>query len=368
MSVLKRYKGVRVEPSDKKGYAAGTWYVWKRVNGKIIHKAIPEARTKEQAEMAERKLIEQAFNQKYGVAAESVGFAEFANGPYLRYVRQNNVNLVAKELYIRLLVKRLGRMNLADITPQDCRDAQQYFQTSKGERTDKLSNASVNRIMSTLSKLFSLACEEGILDRSPMQYVRTLKEAAPRSRLLSPDEKTRLCEVVARDPFMYAVFTLAINLPLRKGQILAITKEAVDWERKTLWVIQSKGRAPRMVPLNEMAYRILEDLASKVRSGPLLLQDGRPVKDFKRRWSTALITAGINKKGAKRGENFTLHDLRHELASELIRQNVNPEIVQKLFGHSAMRISQVYMNTDMGQLATAMDTLNGPADITETIQ
>lgn len=359
MGIHKRYKGKRLNAKDK-DWSKGTWYVWQRVNGRIIHKALTGARTKEQAEAAVRHLVDTAFNRRYGIADNETGFAEFADGAYTRYVRQNNVNQSAKLLYIRLLVKRFKGRPLSEITPQDCRDAQYYFQTTKSDKTDKRSPASVNRIMSTLSKIFSLACEEGILDRNPMQYVRTLKEPAARSRLLAADEKERLWIELEKDILLFRLVMLAVNLPLRRGQLVAISPGAVDLPNMQLFIIESKGRPPRVVPLNSTAANILRQMIAD-RQLPF------PLKDFRRRYFRITVAAGINEKDGKRGENFTFHDLRKEFASKLIRKNVNPNLVQKLFAHSDMAITNVYMHSEMDELKAAVNTLDA-TDLQPTIE
>ncbi|MBK6587780.1 MAG: site-specific integrase [Acidobacteria bacterium] len=84
----------------------------------------------------------------------------------------------AKELYIRLLLGYFKKQTISSISPQDCRNCRTKLQTrqNKRKKESELSSASINRIMSTLSKIFSLACEEGILERNPMQYVKALPE------------------------------------------------------------------------------------------------------------------------------------------------------------------------------------------------
>jgi integrase len=311
--ILKRYKGKKLKPRDK-DWNKGTWYIWKRLNGRIIHKAIPEAQTKEQAELAERKIIEAEFNRKYGVA-QTVSFVEFAHGPYTRYFESANTNIGAKRLYVEKLCAAFKVQTLDSITPQDCRDLQTRLRKTT-------SDSSVNRIMSTASRLFSLACEEGVLDRNPMQYVKALREPAPRSRLLTSEEKERLWDhLITTDTLLFRLVTLAVNLPLRRGQLLAITPDAIDFQNGLLLCIASKGRSSRAIPINSTALTTLRDMTT----------DGQlpfPLKDFRKRWWKALKNAGI--------EGFRFHDLRKEFASELIRNNVNPNIVQKLFAHSDM--------------------------------
>jgi integrase/recombinase XerC len=354
VGVYKRHKGKRVLPGSK-GYDQGTWYVYRRIRGsKTIHRSIPEARTRQQAELAERRLVEAAFNRRYGVG-DSTSFREFADGPYTRYCEQNNVNIGAKRLYIRMLVKEFRGDILSEITPQRCRDVQARI------RAKASSASSVNRIMSTLSKLFTLACQEGILDRNPMQFVKMLKEPPPRRRLLTIEEKERLWEELEKDTLLKRLVTLATNLPLRRAQLLAITPDAIDTQTGSLLISPSKGRAARLIPLNNTAAVTLSRMLADH-------QLPFPLKDFRKRWHRALIAAGINKPGGKRGENFTFHDLRREMASSLIRQNVNPEVVQKLFAHSAMNITQVYMASTMEDLTEAVKRLDDNIQESEGVQ
>ncbi len=130
-----------------------------------------------------------------------------------------------------------------------------------------------------------------------------------------------------------------MNLPLRRGQLVAITEDVVDFEIEHVFVIGSKGRPPRLVPLNATATKVLR----------AMIEDKQlpfPVKDFRKRWHTALRNAGINKNGGTREENYHFHDLRSYFASELIRRNTNPLIVQNLFAHTDMSIATVYAQTD----------------------
>ena len=100
--------------------------------------------------------------------------------------------------------------------------------------------------MSTLSKIFTLACEEGILERNPMQYVKALPEPLPRRRLLSEKQKEALWTELEEDTLLYRLIVLAVNLPLRRGQPVAITEDVIDFEHEHVFVIGSTGRPPRL--------------------------------------------------------------------------------------------------------------------------
>jgi integrase len=374
MSVFKRYKRKRVKPGSK-DYDKGTWYCWVRINGVAKQKSLPDARTKAQAELEERRLLDDAFNKRHGVIDHRVTFAAFADSTYRKYAKQKNVNIKAKETDIDVLSKFFGKRKLiSEITAQDCRDVQYRLQNTLTVTKNQRSPSTVNRTMSTASKIFTLACEEGLLERNPMQYVRRLEEPPPRQRLLTAEQKEAFWKEVVKDKFMLRIVMLALNLPVRRGQILAITKEACNLENRKVFVIRSKGRPPRAVPLNNTALRILSDMCAEVESGPLILFKGKPIRDFRTRWSKLLVRANINRSKdpeaevrPTREENFHFHDLRTELASELVRNNVNPIVVQQLFAHSSMQITQGYMQVD-DMLFDAVNSLDESIQSSEVVQ
>lgn len=352
MAVYKRYKGLKIT-SKHPAYAKARWWVYKRVKGQpTLHQGLPEARTREEAELAERQLVKALFDKTYGIADTTTTFEDFVESTYRKYVEQVNVNKGAKNLYIRLLLGQFKDRPLNSITAQDCRDCRSKLQMRSNKRKKGgLSPSSINRIMSTASKIFSLACEEGILDRNPMQYVRSLPEPPPRKRLLTAAQKDALWRQLETDQLLYRLVILAVNLPLRRGQLLALNQDVIDFENERVWVIRSKGRPPRSVPINATAAEVLREMIAE-RQLPF------PLKDFRKRWHAVLIRAKINKPGGTREENYHFHDLRSYFASELIRRNTNPLIVQNLFAHSDMSITNIYAETDADLMLEAVKRLD----------
>ena len=356
MAVYKRFNSKRIT-SRHPAYSKARWWVYKRIKGqKPIHQVIPEARTREEAELAERHLVRALFDKAYGIADTTTTFEDFVESTYRKYVEQNNVNKGAKRLYTRLLLDHFKNKHLTSITPQDCRDCRSKLQIRANKRSKGgLSPSSINRIMSTASKIFGLACEEGILDRNPMQYVKALREPPPRKRLLTASQKEVLWKELETDPLLYRLVVLAVNLPLRRGQLLALDERVIDFENERVWVIHSKGRPPRLVPINATVTSVLRQMIAE-RQLPF------PIKDFRKRWHAVLIRAGINKPDGTRAENYHFHDLRSYFASELIRRNTNPLVVQNLFAHSDMSITNIYAETEADILLEAVKRLDKPQE------
>lgn len=59
-----------------------------------------------------------------------------------------------------------------------------------------------------------------------------------------------------------------------------------------------------------------------------------------------------------RERNYHVHDLRSYFASELIRRNTNPLVVQNLFAHSDMSITNIYADTDADLMLEAVKRLD----------
>lgn len=358
MSVFKKYNGKRITSKHPK-YASARWWMYKRIKGhKTIHKSLPEAQNKEQAEIAERKEIEQVFNRKYGIYDSTLTFADFVDKTYLKYVKQNNIDQTGKKIFTDFLKKFFKNKALIDITAQDCRDCQYKLKHSKTKHGKPYGNDSINKYMSTLGKIFTLACEEGKLENSPMRYVKKLSPPPARKRVLTPEQKERLSQELDKDLFLKRLVILASNLPVRKTQLLRLVKEGVDFERKLLTLPPSKGKPVRFAPINETALEVLKVLCNEVESGILIRLEGKPVRDFGKRWRNCLKRAGINEQDGDRETNFHFHDLRANFGSRLIANNVNPYDVQELFAHSDMKTSAIYIESDMDRLFTAVRTLD----------
>jgi len=352
MAVFKKWKGKRVT-SKHPDYAAARWWCYKRIGkGRVIHKSLPEALTKAQAETAERKEVEKIFNQKYGII-EDISFSDFVDKTYSKYVKQHNQNVYVKNLFIAELKKFFGNKFLASITAQDCRDYQFRRKNTKTKHGNKRAPASVNKETSTLSKIFTLACQEGLLDRNPMQYVVKLDEPKARQRLLTPAQKEALWKELEKDEYLYNLVTLALNVPLRRGQLLAITKESIDFDLCLLKAIPSKGRKERNIPLNGKAVEILKSMCAKVGSGKIFL-----ITDFRKRWYPALINAGINKEGGTREENYHFHDIRSWFSQRLLKRNTNSKVIQNLFAHSDQAITDIYLTSDEQMMFEAVRSLD----------
>src|SRR5690606_17962462 len=129
---------------------------------------------------------------------------------------------------------------------------------------------------------------------------------------------------------------------MRIGECLNLRLGDIDLAQNTIRVVNGKGKKDRTIPINK-------DLA------PLLahyIAHERPAVDTDYLFATAKsgsITAAYVNRVIKDTvtalgwtKNVTAHVLRHSFASNLIKKGVNIVHVQKLLGHSNLKVTSIY--------------------------
>jgi len=351
MAVYKRFSGKRIKRGDK-NYDRATWYYKFVIKGVTYHRAVREAKTLAQAKEAEDAVRNAIFQNRYGQMTDRTTFSSFIKSVYLDYVEQNNTNIYSKKIFIQELEKHFGDRLLKEITPQDCRNyitARRKQPTIHG-RTRK--GSSINKELSTLSKIFNLAIEEGKIENNPMRFVKMEKEEDARSRILSPDEFQRFNDALADDRTLYRLSMIAMHTGLRKGQILALEMKHIDFENGIVKAAPSKGRKSRPVALNRTMFRLFREIESEQPEGKIF-----PFSDFRKRWDNMCEKADL--------ADFNFHDLKHHFATELVRHGMSPQTVQMLFAHSDISITEKYIHGEMELMRKAVEMLDDIQELGE---
>src|SRR5215469_45511 len=95
------------------------------------------------------------------------------------------------------------------------------------------------------------------------------KEPEGRLRFLSEEEAVRLLEAcrTSQNPFLHAIVTLALHTGMRRGEILGLTWERVDFARGVIRLEETKSGRRREVPMNQAVYDALSALRGLKREG-----------------------------------------------------------------------------------------------------
>lgn len=135
---------------------------------------------------------------------------------------------------------------------------------------------------------------------------------------------------------------------LRCMELRNIELKHLDFDRKLLHIVQSKGNKDRYVPLSEHLIRGIRKYISVEHPKKYLFEGtGNPEgKGFDRRYSQGSVQWAVKRIAQTAGilKEVHTHMLRHTYATHLLEDGVNIVTVQKLLGHAHIDSTMVYLH------------------------
>jgi integrase len=198
-----------------------------------------------------------------------------------------------------------------------------------------------NRVLALISKMLNLAVEWGWRRDNPARGIQRYREER-RDRWLTDEELSRLVRVLEDHPNARAANAVRLQLltGARMGEVLKAERKDFDLDRG-VWTKPShhtKQKRREHVPLSPAAQAlVLSIFAQSAQDEPHLFPGrvpGKPLRDIKRFWASAMHEAGI--------ENYRRHDNRHTYASHLVSSGLSLETVGRLLGHTNPNTTQRY--------------------------
>lgn len=253
----------------------------------------------------------------------------------------------------------LGRKRLSALSPQD---VQAFLSTVRGPRGNLLTARTIHHTRAVLRDALNTAMRWGLVSRNVAQLVELPSVKRERVKPLSPSDARTFLSAIAESRWD-ALYSIAIAMGLRLGEILALRWEDVDLERGVLSVNHTLGwykgsgyllgdpkteESRRTLPMPATVTAVLrahrarqneERLAAGVRwqdldfvftaqRGP-----GVPVRP-------SVITHDLQRTLTRLGlHRQRFHDLRHTCASLLIAQGLTLADVKETLGHSRINLT-----------------------------
>lgn len=222
------------------------------------------------------------------------------------------------------------------------------------------SNGEINRELTLLKRCFSLALKAGKLLSKP--HVPMLDEDNVRTGFF---ERREFEDVLEHLPeYLRGVFTFAYLTGWRvPSEILTLEWRQVDTEAGTIRLDpgSTKNRKGREFPYSSMPeLQQLIAAQAKARKAAqakgivcahVFHRDGRPIRDYRGAWKTAVERAGL--------PGRIPHDFRRTAVRNLVRAGVSEHTAMRLTGHKTRSVFDRYDIVSGADLREAVTKLAG---------
>lgn len=290
--------------------------------------------------MAERQLKHWEGNpREAGPALDRATLNELSQDYLDDYRINKRKSLEQAEDYVNRLVRTWGGRRAVTIAVSEIR---QFIQSMQAEG---YANATINRRLAALKRVFSLAMDGEKITRRP--FIPMWRENNVRRGFFGDIEHLA---VSAPLPFALAVIAAtARTYGWRKEEVPRLRWSQVDLHQGILRrdTGTTKNEEGREVRLTARLMEKLKKLYAETRSLEVELgrqvpwvfhRKGKPVKDFRKAWSNACTKAKI-------GPHF-FHDYRRSAVRNMERARVPRSAAMKVSGHKTESIYKRYAIVD----------------------
>jgi integrase len=270
------------------------------IRGVRYRAAIPEARTKFEAEQAEVEAKKAVFEGRYGRPSGEQDFIKFVDEVYLPWSRENKRSWYDDKLFANVIreSKHFKGKTFAQISPLLIEKFKKERRESITKLGEKRSPATVNRELEILSSIFSLAITAKVTGSNPSREVQKLSDNNRRKRyLLDEEEPHLLAQCKDERAHLYRMIIVAIGTGMRKGDQLRLLWEKVDFQRNAIYAPNSKIGNDYIVPMNREVRKVMLDLKREAKRAAEFVfvnpKTNLPYRDIKKAFACACRRAKI---------------------------------------------------------------------------
>lgn len=243
--------------------------------------------------------------------------------------------------------------------------AQQLILSLQG----KLSPSRINCLIIVFKNIFNDAIKWDYLYHHPLKNLKRLKLSPLAEKYWMPHDIAKFLNA-NRESDHYALFVTALNTGMRRGELLGLMWDKVDFVKRQIEISRSrdryqvkdctKTRKIVFIPMNDVVYRVLTALKAEKRSLEFVFvhKDGRQIDMehlSKRIFQNAIELADVPK--------IRFHNLRSTFASNFMMKGGDIYPLARILGHSSIEMTaQKYAHLDPKFLKKEMDNISFEAD------
>ncbi len=233
----------------------------------------------------------------------------------------------------------------------------QYIEHRQGQRAE---NATINRELAALKRMFNLAARATPPKVHRVPTISCLKENNIRTGFVDDAEYEKLARFYP-EYWWRALLAVAYNYGWRSSELKLRVKQ-IDLLNRVIRLEPgtTKNDEGRTVVMTNEVYQLLKECVSA--KGPddavFTRGNGKPVKDFRKKWKNACIALGLGQMkpqedGRLKYVGLLVHDLRRSAVRNMERAGVPRSVAMKITGHKTEATYRRYAIVDESQMAEA---------------
>lgn len=284
-----------------------------------------------------------------------------------------------------MILPEIGFMQATSLTSVDV----QNFLTGLADKG--LSHSSIKKAYEALNAPFEIALHREQVRKNPCDTVKIPKNTMESEGELEfyNEEQVKLISEAAVEKYDSGEYIynhgrgliILLNTGMRIGELLALKWSNVDFDKKIIHVVETRGvvinrnrkdddpkyieidrptktkAGNRIIPMNKKAEECLLYFKSLNYKSPYVMANGDnidsviPYKNLQKALKHILEKTNIN--------FGSLHALRHTFATRLFKRGVEVKVVSELLGHSSVKVTyDIYIHVIKEQKVEAINILN----------
>jgi integrase len=324
------------------------WIKYHR-NGKPIRESAHTTKVKEAEKLLRARLAAISTGTYVGPKLEKVRILELADDLVREYRingRKSIDDLKARwELHLKPF---FGVLRAVEVTSQL---VAHYIDTRQHEGAE---NATINRELAALKRMFNLARQSTPPKVSTIPYIAMLREDNIRTGFLESRQHESLAAETGKiGLWLRAMFEVGYTYGWRHEELLALRVCQVNLSAGTIRLEPgtTKNDQGREVSMTLPVRALLTQCVNGKTSDDYVFtrEDGRPVRDFRGTWAKACEGAKV--------PNLLFHDLRRTAARNLRRAGVAEGVIMKIGGWKTRSVFDRYAIVSQSDIRDAMAKL-----------